>query len=125
MCAAIRAGAVVARYRSDTMARWPGTARRSAGSVSSAATRWVASSRRQLLGERNALGHVPVSLALADIVQEHAQHQEVRALDLVEHLRDALGLGGGARGQRLEALDGDEGVLVGRELVVHVVLHEA
>ena len=81
-------------------------------------------SRRQLLGERDALGDMPVPLALADIVQEHAQHQEVGMLDLVEHLRETLGLRGGPGSQRLQTFHGDERVLVGRELVIDVVLHQ-
>jgi hypothetical protein len=81
--------------------------------------------RRQLLGERDALGDVAVPLALADVVQEHAQHQKVGPLDLVEHLGNPLGGGGGARRERLEILHGDERVLVRRELVIDVVLDEA
>jgi hypothetical protein len=71
--------------------------------------------RGQGLDEGDALGDVPVALALADVVEQHAQHQQIGARQLVEHLGDALGLGGLARGERFQVLHGEQRVLVGGE----------
>ena len=80
---------------------------------------------RQLFRERNALGHVAVPLGLADVVQQHPQHQELGLVHLAPHLRDAFRLRRFPRRHRLEMLDGEERVLIGREPVIDVVLHEA
>ena len=66
-----------------------------------------------------------VSLRLADVVEQHAQHQELGLLHLAEDVRGPLRLRGLAGRQRLEVLDGQQGVLVRGELVVDVVLHQA
>ena len=79
----------------------------------------------ELLDERYPLRHVPVALGLADVVKQHAQHQQIGPLDLAEHLGRAFRFGRLARRQRLEVLDGEKRVLVRRELVVGVVLDEA
>jgi hypothetical protein len=68
---------------------------------------------------------VAVALRLPDVVQEHAQHQELRLLDLGEDMRRALGLGRLPGRDRLQVLDGEQGMLIGREAVIDVVLHEA
>ena len=41
----------------------------------------------QLLDERDALGDVAVAPPLADVVQQHAEHQQIRPLDVVQHAR--------------------------------------
>ena len=79
----------------------------------------------ELADEGDALGHVAVALGLADVVQEHPQHEQSRLLHLVEHLGGALGFRRLPGGQRLQVLDGQQRVLVGRELVIDVVLHQA
>ena len=81
--------------------------------------------RDQLADQRNALRDVAMPAGLADVVQQHAEHEELGLLDLAEHLRGALRLGGLAGRQRLEVLDGEQRVLVDREFVVDVVLHQA
>ena len=66
-----------------------------------------------------------VPLRLADVVQEHAEHQQLGLVHFVEHVGGALGFGGLAGREGLQMLDGEQRVLIGRELVVDVVLHEA
>ena len=66
-----------------------------------------------------------VAPALADVVQQHAHHQEAGALHLAHHLGIALGVGGLAGRERLQVLHREQRVLVGGELVIDVVLHEA
>ncbi len=88
-------------------------------------SRLEAHSLDQLTDQRNALGDVAVPLRLPDVVQEHAEHQELGLVHLVEHLRGALRFRRLAGRQRLEVLDAEQRVLVGRELVVDVVLDEA
>ena len=40
---------------------------------------------RQFLAERDALGDVAVPPPLADVVEQHAEHQQIRPLDVVQH----------------------------------------
>ena len=79
---------------------------------------------RQFLAERDALGDVAVAPPLADVVEQHAEHQQIRPLDVVQHVR-RFGLRRLPRRQRLEILHGEQRVLVGGELVIDVVLDEA
>ena len=81
--------------------------------------------RGEGLDERDALGHVSVPPPLADVVQEHPHHQQPRTLQLAHHLRVALRVRRRARREGLQVLHRDQRVLVGAELVVDVVLHEA
>ena len=78
----------------------------------------------QFLDERDALDDVAVAPALADVVQQHAEHQQIRPLDVVQHVR-RFRLGRLPRRQRLEILHGEQRVLVDGELVIDVVLDEA
>ena len=81
--------------------------------------------RDELSDQRNPLRDVAVPPGLADIVQQHTEHQELGLLDLAQDLRGAFRLRGLAGRERLEVLDGQERVLIDRELVVDVVLDEA
>ena len=65
-----------------------------------------------------------VPLRLADVVQQHAQHQQLGFLDFIEDLGGAFGLCGLAGRDRFEVLDAEQRMLIGREAVVHVVLHQ-
>src|SRR5262245_19178874 len=80
--------------------------------------------RAENLDERDAFLDVAMALGLADVVQQHAEHQQLRLLHLAEDLGRSLGLRRLARRQRTHVLDGEPRVLVGRELVVDVVLHQ-
>ena len=46
----------------------------------------------QFADQWDALGHVAVALGLADVVQQHAEHEQLGLLHLVEHLGGALRL---------------------------------
>ena len=81
--------------------------------------------RRQLADERDPLRHVAVPPRLADVVEQHAEHQELGLLHLAEDGRGPLRLRRLPGRQRLEMLDGEQRVLIRGELVVDVVLHEA
>ena len=81
--------------------------------------------RRQLADERDPLRHVAVPPRLADVVEQHAEHQKLGLLDLAEDARGALRLRGLTGRQRLEVLDGEQRVLVRGELMVDIVLHQA
>src|SRR5439155_16286847 len=69
--------------------------------------------------------HVAVPPRLADVVEQHAEHQKLGLLDLAEDARGALRLRGLTGRQRLEVLDGEQRVLVRGELMVDIVLHQA
>ena len=120
--AMVRGSSMSRRWATCDMVRWWATR-----NSTSARVLGCGSPRRAVscADQRDALGHVAVALGLADVVQQHAQHQQLRLLHLVEHLGGALRFRRLPGGQRLQVLDGQQRVLVGRELVIDVVLHQA
>ena len=79
---------------------------------------------RHRLDERHALGRVPVPERLADVMEEDAEHEELRPFHLGEDLRELVGLGALPGAEAFQYLHRQERVLVDGKPVVVIVLDE-